>query len=334
MDRKEWVEFCKIDKAKAYFWYNKVTKKRISKEFESDTRTDKDAKVIHHLRDTEEQRKYNDEHYELFGFEIDKNGNEHFEYGKYVVFWTKEHHNEYHSCSEETRKKRSESLKGEGNYWYGKHRSDCEKSKISNTLLGIKRSDDTKLKIGKANKGKTLTNETKLKISNSLREYMNKPGVRESISNKTKMSMTDEHKAYLSKIQKERITDEIRNEIRIRLKEINNRPEVKKKNSEKHKELWKNEEYRAKQIASHLNIEVSQETRDKCSANSKRLWEDDNYRHKVISRLKQVAHSEEWNNKVRQSRKEISDAYKEYKSNGGALLWNEFQKMYKTEHNI
>ena len=122
--------------------------------------------------------------------------------------------------------------------------------------------------------------------------------------------------------------------MRIRLKEINNRPEVKKKNSEKHKELWKNEEYRAKQIASHLNIEVSQETRDKCSANSKHLCEDDNYRHKVISKIKQVAHSEELNNKVRQSRKEISYAYKEYKSNGGALLWNEFQKMYKNEHNI
>lgn len=96
-------------------------------------------------------------------------------------------------------------------------------------MLGIKRSDDTKLKIGNANKGKTLTDETKLKISMSLHEYMNKPGVRESISNKTKMSMTDEHRAYLSKIQKERITDEIRNEMSIRLKEINNRPEVKKK---------------------------------------------------------------------------------------------------------
>lgn len=332
MNRKEWAEFCKIDKAKAYFWYNKARKKRISKEFESLENCDKDAKVIHHLRDTEEQRKYNDEHYELWGFEIDENGNEHFEYGKYVVFWTKEHHNEYHSCSEETNKKRSESLKGDGNYWYGKHRSDCEKSKISNTLLGIKRSDETKLKIGKANKGKVLTNETKQKISMSLHEYMNKPGVRELISHKTKMSMTDEHKAYLSKIQKERITDEIRNEMSIRLKEINNRPEVKKKNSEKHKELWKNEEYRSKQIASHLNIEVSQETRDKCSANSKRLWEDDNYRHKVISSLKQVAHSEEWNNKVRQSRKEISDAYKEYKSNGGTLMWNEFQKVYRAEH--
>jgi hypothetical protein len=334
MNRREWTEFCKTDHKTAYFWYNKARKKLLSKEFESDSRTDKDAKVIHHLRDTEEQRKYNDEHYEMFGFELDENGNESFTYGKYVVFWTKEHHNEYHRCSEETRKKRSESLKGEGNYWYGKHRSDGEKSKISTTLLGIKRSDDTKLKIGNANKGKTLTDETKLKISMSLHEYMNQPGVRESVSNKTQVSMTDEHKAYLSKIQKERITDEIRSEMSVRSKEVSNRPEVKKKNSEKHKELWKNEEYRSKQIASHLNIEVSQETRDKCSANSKRLWEDDSYKHKVINSLKQVTHSEEWNTKVRQSRKEMSDAYREYKSNGGTLVWNEFQKIYKTEHSI
>ena len=66
MNQKEWREFCKINRSKAYYLYNKVTKKRLSKEFESDSRTDKDARVIHHLRDTEEQRKYNDEHYELW----------------------------------------------------------------------------------------------------------------------------------------------------------------------------------------------------------------------------------------------------------------------------
>ena len=86
MNRKEWEEFCKVDKVKGYYWYNIVTGKRISKEFESDPRTDKDARVIHHLRDTEDHRKYNDEHYEMFGFEIDENGNESFTYGKYVVF--------------------------------------------------------------------------------------------------------------------------------------------------------------------------------------------------------------------------------------------------------
>ena len=31
MNRKEWKEFCKVDKAKAHYWYNKVTKKRTSK---------------------------------------------------------------------------------------------------------------------------------------------------------------------------------------------------------------------------------------------------------------------------------------------------------------
>ena len=110
MNSKEWKELCSIDHKTAYFWYNKVKRILKSKEFESLENCDKDARVIHHLRDTEEQRKYNDEHYEMFGIEIDANGNEHFEYGKYVVFWTKAHHDEYHSGSEETRKKRSESL--------------------------------------------------------------------------------------------------------------------------------------------------------------------------------------------------------------------------------
>jgi len=49
---------------------------------------DPNAVVIHHLRDTEEQRKYNDEHYELWGHNLDGT----FEYGKYVVFVTKEEH--------------------------------------------------------------------------------------------------------------------------------------------------------------------------------------------------------------------------------------------------
>ena len=270
----------------------------------------------------------------MFGYVIDESGNEEFNYGDYVVFWTQDHHREYHHISEETRKKISESLKGEGNYWYGKHRSYNEKSKISNTLLGIKRSNETRQKIGNANRGKVLLNETKSKISNSLHEYMSKPGVKESISEKTKKSMTEEHRAYLSKVQKERITDEIREEISERMKEICNRPEVKKKNREAHIELWKSEEYRSKQVAARINKNVSQETRDKCSTNSKRLWNDSEYRQKVIDGLKQVPHSEEWNDRVRQSRKEMSDAYKEYKSNGGVLMWNEFQKIYKSEHTV
>lgn len=63
--------------------------------------TNSKAKVIHHLRDTEEQRKYNDEHYEYFGLNQDGT----FEYGKHVIFVTNKEHANIHSASEETRKK-------------------------------------------------------------------------------------------------------------------------------------------------------------------------------------------------------------------------------------
>ena len=147
MNRREWKELCKIDKGKAHYWYNKVRMVLKSKEFESSENCDKDAKVIHHLRDTEEQRKYNNEHYEMFGFEIDENGNESFTYGKYVVFWTKEHHSEYHSQSDETNAKRSASLKMA--YKNPELREKCSKSH-----KGIKCKEETKLKISAANKGK------------------------------------------------------------------------------------------------------------------------------------------------------------------------------------
>lgn len=68
---------------------------------------DPNAPVRHHLRDTEEQRKYNDEHYELWGHNLDGT----FEYGKYVIFVTEEEHLEIHHLSEETRKRISESNK-------------------------------------------------------------------------------------------------------------------------------------------------------------------------------------------------------------------------------
>ena len=164
MNRKEWKYLCKSDRKIAFLYYNKASKFLKSKEFESLENCDKNAVVIHHLRDTEEQRKYNDEHYEMFGFELDDNGDEYFEYGKYVVFWTKEHHSEYHRCSEETKlliaktskerwanndyrerviassKKSWESNKAGrlaiSNRFKGKHLSEEHKQKIRETKLG------------------------------------------------------------------------------------------------------------------------------------------------------------------------------------------------------
>ena len=163
MNCKEWKWLCSTDHKTAYFWYNKVKKFLRSKEFESLENCDIDAKVIHHLRDTEEQRKYNDEHYELFGFEIDENSNEYFEYGKYVVFWTKERHSEYHHCSEETRRKRSESLKG-------RVFSESHREHLSNSLMGHFVLDETKEKLRITNTGKTHSDDTKLLIAKASKE--------------------------------------------------------------------------------------------------------------------------------------------------------------------
>lgn len=188
MNRKEWKELCKVDRAKGYHWYNKVTKKRLSKEFESLENCDIDAKVIHHLRDTEEQRKYNDEHYELFGFEIDENGNEHFEYGKYVVFWTKEHHTEYHrrgvGLSEETRKQISESV---SNLWksedYRERQSKATKEAMwrpdvrQRLLDGCKKrppiSKEARRNAAESNRGKKLSEETRKILSEQKKLYYN-----------------------------------------------------------------------------------------------------------------------------------------------------------------
>ena len=84
-------------------YYNNVKKLQRSLKYNHDP----NAVVIHHLRDTEEQRKYNDEHYEFWGHNLDGT----FEYGKYVIFVTEEWHAKYHAQSEETRKKISESNK-------------------------------------------------------------------------------------------------------------------------------------------------------------------------------------------------------------------------------
>lgn len=126
---------------------------------------DPKATVRHHLRDTEEQRKYNDEHYELWGFEIDENGNEHFEYGKYIVFVTEEWHNNYHHCSEETRKKRSESLKR------------------------VQRTEEWCRKIGESNKGKTIPDKQRKQISESVSNLWKSEDYRERQSKATKEAM-------------------------------------------------------------------------------------------------------------------------------------------------
>ena len=133
---------------------------------------DPKATVRHHLRDTEEQRKYNDEHYELWGFEIDEDGNEHFEYGKYMIFITHEEHNKLHAVSEETRNARRQTMLGDSNKMRGRSHSEESKRKMSSKKKGHHVSKETKEKLsvaftGEKNPmyGKHLSDEEKLNLS-------------------------------------------------------------------------------------------------------------------------------------------------------------------------
>lgn len=272
MNRKEWKELCKIDKSKAHYWYNKVTKKRISKEFESLENCDKDAKVIHHLRDTEEQRKYNNEHYEMFGFEIDENGNEHFEYGKYVVFWTKEHHNEYHKCSEETRHKRSESLK-KNPPMKGKHHTDSALEKI------------------RAARAKQIFSEETI---NKHRE------------NSTRMWADPifrfAHSGENAKMYGRKLSDEIKHNMSIAQKSWwDNHPE---------KKLEASDRFKGENNPNYGKTH-SEDTKKRMSDTHKMLMTD--------------KRREECKNIVLA----VREKYTEYKSNGGTMTWNEFQKYLK-----
>lgn len=76
--------------------------------------------------------------------------------------------------SEETRKRISESTKGEKSHMYGKHLSESTKTKISNSRKGVLASEETKRKMSESRKGennyfygKHHTEESRKKISES-----------------------------------------------------------------------------------------------------------------------------------------------------------------------
>lgn len=161
MNIKEWQTSCKENWFSVDHKYD-IASRQIQKSLKYNP--DPNATVRHHLRDTEEQRKYNDEHYELWGFEIDENGNEHFEYGKYVIFVTGEEHRAIHALSEETRKKMSEAQKGEKNNMYGKRHSDATKQKMSESHMRENMSDEYRKSLSEGVK-RSMTEERRKQIS-------------------------------------------------------------------------------------------------------------------------------------------------------------------------
>ena len=85
--------------------------------------------VVHHRIDTEEARKYNEEHYERWGCNEDGT----FEHGKYVVFMTVVEHNTLHKL--------------------GTHHTEITKKKLSKALKGRVVSSETRIKLSKLTSG-------------------------------------------------------------------------------------------------------------------------------------------------------------------------------------
>lgn len=88
------------------------------------------------------------------------------------------HKNKHHS--EETKKKISESIKGENHPFFGTHRSEATKKKLSDFRTGSAMPIETRQKISESNSGKkgywlgkSLSNEHKLHIGESVRGERN-----------------------------------------------------------------------------------------------------------------------------------------------------------------
>ncbi len=251
MNRKEWLNCNDTNK---YYWSNKCREIQKSLIYNSNPA----ATVRHHLRDTEEQRKYNDEHYEYFGFNQDGT----FEYGKYVIFVTKEEHSNLHAVCEDTRMKISTANKGEKNGMFGKHHSEEVKTIISKVTKERWEDDSYRKQMSDILKSREFSEEHRRKLSES------------KLGDKNGMfgtHHTDEEKEHLRQISKSYWTDE-----------------RKKEQSEQRK--------------GHF---VSDETKKKIGNALRGRTQSDEQKAHLLS---------------------VSEKWKEYKSTGGTMTWNEFQK--------
>jgi len=345
MDQKEWRHLRDTNKNFLDFtYYNKCRK--LQKELTHNP--DPNAKVIHHLRDTEEQRKYNDEHYEMWGFNEDGT----FEYGKYVIFVTKEEHTNIHSHSDETKQKMSDSRKGENCYWYGKHRDAATKEKLSiackgktsgknNGMYGKHHTEETKEFLSKTNLGKKHSDETKKKISESNKlNYTDERKQAISIANKNKV-LSDETKEKISNANKGKVrSDETKKKLSKALKDryANMTDEEKEAISAARKKWYASlsDEDKEKLLGNRKGKSLSDEHKQHISAGLKGRVLSNETRAKISASNKgkqQPPLSKSAREIISKKSKEhlaiVKELYLLHKQSGGTLKWNEFQKQVK-----
>ena len=308
MNQREWKKSGKFPGKNE--WYNKTRKLQKGLIYTSDP----NAKIIHHLRDTEEQRKYNDEHYELWGHNLDGT----FEYGKYVIFVTKEEHSKIHACSEETRNKISKSNKG-------RIATEETKHKISKSWTSERKLLYSLSHRGKNNNfyGGKFSEAVLAKMSKSSKERWKDPQYRSYM-----------HTVLTSK----RLSEESRHQISESMKGENNpfygkhhSDETKKIIKQKSDAYWSLEESHIRHseiLKQHYkNNPVSDETRCKISNALKgHSCSEECIQHIKYGRAHSTKVAE--HNKNMQICKEHYSLIKEYKS----ISWNNFQKLFKKDY--
>lgn len=182
MNREEWSN----NGHKQNFYYRYVHKLLNDWKHENNIQ---EAYDVHHRDDTEDCRKYNAEHYELWGCEICSDGSIKFELGKYVCFMLHSQHTHYHHVGKnyrygykhslETRNKMSTSQQGDKNHMFGKNHTAEARRKMSEARKGHKISAETREKIRAAQKGeksklfgKKLSAEHKQKMRESMQKVV------------------------------------------------------------------------------------------------------------------------------------------------------------------
>jgi len=289
MNYYEWKLACK-NKTANHHWDGACRRLQKSLQYNPDPK----AIHRHHLRDTEEQRKYNDEHYELWGFEIDEDGNEHFEYGKYIVFITPEEHNIIHSASVETRKKRSRSLTGHAV-------SDLTRFKISKANKVAYSDPKRKQAISDRCKGKPLSD---LHRQHLIENHADLSGEKHPLYGK---HHSEEARKKISDAHKGNNYGYVGENHWLYGKKGDQSPRYGKKASE---------ESRKKMRDSHIGYIMPQSQKDAISESNKgKHRSDEQKRNYSIAQKKCVG--------------ERSVAFKNYRESGGNLSWNEFQKEIK-----
>lgn len=351
MNRKEWQKACEEGWAPRKY-------DNLSREIQQSLKynPDPNATTRHHLMDTPEQIEYNTNHYEMWGHNPDGT----FEYGKYMIFVTKEEHLKIHHLCEDTLNKISETLRMIwSDYNLRQRQSELIRNSMNNPQTRYRCSEAAKHRWENLDyrnaiiaymKTRPITDEYREKCSLAQKKsYENNPSRKDTL----RKLFSGESNPFYGKHHTEDSLNKMRKSLQntwtkekrqqaseIRLgenspwygKHHSDETKLKISNSKKgvpmsdeHKANWltsiRSDKTRAKLSESHMG-----------SKNPMYGKHPSDETRKKLSEAAKASRTDEVKLKIGNSSRDrmvkIKEAYSVYKQHGGKLLWNEFQKKY------